>query len=63
MIDITTNKDKPLCALKTDFVSQMYIIRIKIHEQNKKKKKIPSAQKPGACGNEHFLFSCYLSGL
>ena len=30
IIDITTNKDKPICAVKTDFVSQAYIIRIKI---------------------------------
>ena len=35
IIDITTNKDKPICAVKTDFVSQVYIIRIKVHEQNK----------------------------
>ena len=35
IIDITTNKDKPICAVKTNFVSQVYIIRIKIHEQNK----------------------------
>ena len=36
IIDITTNKDKPICAVKTDFVSQVYIILIKIHEKNKK---------------------------
>ena len=30
-----TNKDKPIYAVKTDFVSQVYIIRIKTHDQNK----------------------------
>ena len=26
-----TNKDKPIYAVKSDFVSQVYIIRTKIH--------------------------------
>ena len=30
-----TKNDKPIYAVKTDFVSQVYIIRTKIHEQNK----------------------------
>ena len=31
----TTNDNKPLYAMMIDFVSQVYIIRIKIHEINK----------------------------
>ena len=30
-----TNNDKPIYAVKTDFVSQVYIIRTKIDDQNK----------------------------
>ena len=47
-----TSKDKQIYAVKTDFVSQVYIIRTKIHYQIK----IPSARKPGACVNEHLAF-------
>ena len=41
------NNDKPIYAVKTYFVSQVYIIRTKIRDQNK----LPSAQKPGAYWN------------
>ena len=32
---LLTNNDKPIYAVNTDFVSKMYIIRTKIHDQNK----------------------------
>ena len=57
IIDITINKDKPICAVKTDFVSQVYISASKYMN----KITIPSAQKTGACGDEYLLFFCYPS--
>ena len=51
VIYITTNKNKPICGVKTDFVrcilsASKYMNKIKI----------PTVQKPGACGNEYLLF-------
>ena len=48
IIDITTNKDKPICAEKTDLSVRCILSTSKYMN----KIKIPSAQKPGACGNE-----------
>ena len=42
------NNNESTYAVMTDMVSQIYMIRHKIHG---KIKKLPSAQKPGAYGN------------
>ena len=47
-----TNNDKPIYVVKSDFVSQVYIIRTKIHDQNK-----------NAVGNESVCFFFCPKGL